>query len=58
MLLSNNLNFIKMKKQIQLKKGLNIKKESISKLQETQMVFLKGGCGKADSSCLFGTCNK
>lgn len=47
-----------MKKQIQLKKGLNLNKESISKLQESQMMFLKGGCGKVDSSCLFGTCNK
>jgi hypothetical protein len=45
-------------KKIQLKRGLNINKESISKLQESQMVFLKGGCGGSgdNESCLLASC--
>ena len=47
---------------IQLKKGLTINKESISKLQESQMLHVKGGfkssCNENScKSCDKGTCN-
>jgi hypothetical protein len=44
-----------MKRKIQLKKGLSINKESVAKLQESQMAQLKGGaqlnsCGEYSCS--------
>ncbi len=49
-----NLNNIKMKK-IQLNKGLQINKEALSKLQDSQMKDVKGGA--AAFSCGWNSCN-
>jgi natural product precursor len=45
-----------MERKIQLKKGLTINKEAISKLQETQMAIIKGGSGASKQSCYIATC--
>ena len=51
--------FIKkgMKRKIELKKGLAISKETISKLQESQMASIRGGQG-ASRSCNTASCNR
>ena len=45
-----------MKRKIQLKKGLTINKETISKLQESQMASIRGGQGDSRKSCANGSC--
>ncbi|MFB9097875.1 class I lanthipeptide [Flavobacterium jumunjinense] len=52
-------------KKIQLNKGLNLNKETVTKLQESQLSNFKGGvagvtCGNAScaNSCNEGSCNK
>ena len=55
-----------MKRKIELKKGLAISKETISKLQESQMASIRGGQGASRScnnascaqSCNTNSCNK
>lgn len=47
-----------MKRKIQLKKGLTINKETISKLQESQMASIRGGQGDSIKSCLLISCNQ
>ncbi|MFE3872168.1 class I lanthipeptide [Flavobacterium sp. ZS1P70] len=43
---------------IKLSKGLSLNKETVSKLQESQMAHIKGGNVIEDSwSCVAGTCN-
>lgn len=44
-----------MEKKIKIKKNLQINKQSISKLQESQMMLLKGGSGGC-GSCLWDSC--
>ena len=48
-------------KKIQLKKGLQINKEAITKLQESQMAKVVGGsscgAGSCAQSCNYGSCN-
>ena len=43
-------------KKIKLNKGLQLNKETISKLQDHQTANVKGGFGP-DGSCFFTTCN-
>jgi hypothetical protein len=52
-------------KKIQLNKGLNLNKETVTKLQESQLSNFKGGaagftCANAScaNSCNEGSCNK
>ncbi|MDR6763867.1 hypothetical protein J2Y38_004091 [Flavobacterium sp. 2755] len=45
-------------KKIQLKKGLQINKDAVSKLQENQMKDIKGGQAPAAVSCDDHSCNK
>jgi len=47
-----------MKRKIQLKKGLTINKETISKLQESQMASIRGGQGDSKKSCYLTSCNR
>ena len=46
-------------KKITLNKGLKLNKESITKLQDSQMTSFKGGINQAEAlTCLNGSCIK